>query len=305
MTKRLVGVGHVALDHVFNVARLPTEANKTPASHYRVQVGGMTANAMVAVARLGCRAQLFAPVGDDACAAVFESTLHRERVDTRGLLRVAGASSSVSSVVVDAQGERMIVNHRGSALQQAPALAAHALADADMLLTDPRCPNWASEALQRARATGMPSVLDADAAPQADLQLLVGLADWVVFSEAGLAAFAGTPQAQDSALLLALQAGAKVAVLTRGARGMSWLQQGQAVQHLPAFEVGQVVDTTAAGDVFHGALACARAEGAADIEALRFAAAAAALKCLRGPGVQGAPSRPEVQQLLQRTATPG
>jgi len=59
-----------------------------------------------------------------------------------------------------------------------------------------------------------------------------------------------------------------------------------------------VVDTTAAGDTFHGALAVALGEGGTDEEAIRFAAAAAALKCLQPGGVAGAPRRPQVQSLL-------
>lgn len=298
MVKRLVGVGHVALDHVFEVQNLPHEAVKTPASSYRCAVGGMTANAMVAAARLGCEAHLYAPVGDDASATIFAAYLQSEQVSTQGLLRVPGASSSVSTVVVDAQGERLIINHRGSALAQAGPLAVHALQGADLLLTDPRCPSWAAEALRRARASGLPSVLDADAAPQADLQALVPLADWVVFSERGLAAFMGQEDAEAEALHVALRCGAKVAVWTRGAQGLSALLPGQPLLHLPAFKPQRVVDTTAAGDVFHGALGCARAEGATDLQALRFAAAAAALKCQGGPGVQGAPARPEVLQML-------
>jgi sulfofructose kinase len=73
---------------------------------------------------------------------------------------------------------------------------------------------------------------------------------------------------------------------------------------LPAFEVHPVVDTTAAGDTFHGALAVALGEGRSDEQALRFAAAAAALKCLKPGGVAGAPRRPEVDRFLERALHP-
>ncbi len=182
---RVVGVGHVALDHVFSVATPVLPGGKTPAQRQRSLVGGMTANALLAAARLGAAARIVSPMGDDAAATLFEAHFAREGIAASGLLRVPGAGSSVSAVIVDAQGERTIVNHRGSALAQAPAFDAAWLHGADILLTDPRCVHWAEAALQAARRQGLPSVLDADASPRADLQRLVGLADWVVFSEPG------------------------------------------------------------------------------------------------------------------------
>ena len=294
---RLVGVGHVAVDHHFSVAGAPTLGLKTAAHRYHRGVGGMTCNALVAAARLGAQARLLAPVGDDDAAAVFARYLASERVDPSGLQRVPGAHSSVSAIVVDGCGERTIINHRGNALALAPALDVSRLAGADALLTDPRCQRWAEAALREARRLGLVSVLDADSAPRDDLQRLVGLAAWAVFSSPGMGAWFGSAVADG--LAAALAAGAEVAVLTQGANGLLWQRQGQAVQQLPAFAVHPVIDTTGAGDVFHGALALALAEDQADADALRFAAAAAALKCLRPDGVLGAPRRAELDRFLE------
>jgi sulfofructose kinase len=301
---RLVGVGHVAMDWVFGLPELPTRPGKWAADSRLRAVGGMTANAMVAAARLGAATELIAPVGDDDLAAAFAAHFEQQGVGHRHLQRVPGAASSLSVVIVDHQGERLIVNHRGDALTRAPALGEGALGaaalatldEAGLLLTDPRCPAWAELALRRMRQAGRPSVLDADVAPAEVLQALVPLADWAVFSEAGAQAYAPGPVPQ--VLARALAAGARVAVVTDGERGLRWQRAGQPMQQLPAFAVAPVVDTTAAGDVFHGALGVALAEGLDDAAALRFAAAAAALKCTAGPGVLGAPGRPAVQALL-------
>jgi sulfofructose kinase len=167
---------------------------------------------------------------------------------------------------------------------------------ADVLLTDPRCPAWAQAALERARALRRLSILDGDAAPRQDLQRLVGLSAWAVFSRPGLQAF--EPGTVEQGLAAALAAGAEVAVVTQDDQPMWWQRRGGPLRCLPSFVVQPVVDTTAAGDTFHGALAVALGEGAADEDALRFAAAAAALKCLQPGGIAGAPRREQVQALL-------
>lgn len=293
---RLVGVGHVAIDHLFSVAAAPGLGLKTAAHHYHRGVGGMTCNALVAASRLGAQTRLLAPVGDDDAAAVFARYLTSERVDPSGLLRVPGAHSSVSAIIVDASGERTIINHRGDALARAPDLDLGRLAGADALLTDPRCQRWAEAALRESRRLGLVAVLDADTAPRDDLQRLVGLAAWAVFSTPGMGTWFGSAVADG--LAAALAAGADVAVLTQGNKGLLWQRRGQAVQQMPAFAMHPVIDTTGAGDVFHGALALALAEGQADADALRFAAAAAALKCQRPDGVLGAPRRAALDAFL-------
>ena len=292
----ILGVGHVALDHQFSISAFPARPTKTAAHGYRSGVGGMTANACVAAARLGARVRIASPVGDDASAPFIEAYFRQEGVDPGGLVRVAGAHSSVAAVIVDAQGERLIVSHRGDALRLAPALDATQVDRADVLLTDPRCPAWAQAALDRARMLRRLSILDADAAPRQDLQRLVGLSAWAVFSRAGLEAFEPGPTAQG--LAAALAAGAEVAVVTQDDQPLWWQRRGGELRSLSPFVVQPVVDTTAAGDTFHGALAVALGEGAADEDALRFAAAAAALKCLQPGGIAGAPRREAVEALV-------
>jgi sulfofructose kinase len=296
----IVGVGHVSLDHLFNVATPPRPGLKTPARRYRALVGGMTANALVAAARLGAAARVVSPVGDDETVRLFAEHFAAERIDASGLVRVAGCRSSVSAVIVDEGGERTIVNHRGDALARCGAFEAAWLDGADAVLADPRCADWAAAALRLARARGLPSVFDGDVAPRADLQRLAGEGRWAVFSTPGLAAFHDSAAtAPADALGAALGAGAEVAVVTQGEAGLLWRRAGDGeAMRLAAFEIAPIVDTTAAGDVFHGALAVALAEGRAAVGALRFASAAAALKCRGGDGVLGAPTRAEVEALL-------
>ncbi len=298
MAKHLLCVGHIALDLIFSVSEFPDHPTKTPARRYHRGVGGMSGNAAVALARLGAQVDFCGPVGQDEVADVFEQVLRAEGVGLAGMRRVPGASSSVSSIIVDRHGERMIFNAKGSALDAPGPFDASVMDGIDFVLVDPRCPAWAEAALHEARRRGIPTMLDGEVSPRADLQRLVPLADWRVFSERGLLAYAdGEPEAMLQQL--AAQDPSRRVVRTLGSQGLQWCDAQGRLQHLSAVQAGAVVDTLGAGDVFHAALGLALAEGQADEAALRFAAAAAALKCTRPDGIAGAPSRAQVQALLQ------
>ena len=297
---KVICVGHSALDRVFTVEAWPQASAKVRAHAYAEVGGGMAANAAVAVARLGGAAHFWGPAGADSVAEVMSAQLRAAGVDERGLRRFAGLNSSTSAILIDARGERLIVSYRGTALE-APAdwLQLDQVGSAGALLADVRWPQGAIAALRAARRAGIPSVLDADTAEPATLRALAGEAEYAVFSEPGLACFAGGGNIEGG-LRRALALGARLAAVTQGERGVFWVEAGEpeGLRHVPAFAV-PVVDTLAAGDVFHGAFALELARGQASAEALRFAAAAAAIKCTRPGGRSGSPSRDEVERFLR------
>jgi sulfofructose kinase len=305
MPARVVCIGHSALDRVFTLDAWPPPGTsaKVSAKSYVETGGGMAANAAAAIARLGGEAVFIGPVGDDSVADAMQADLDRSGVDTADMRRLPGRRSSISAILVDARGERLIVNYRGDSIATgAEWLPLDRIDKAGALLVDPRWFAGASAGLRRARGNGVPTILDADVAPAETLAALAPLADHVIFSEQGLAIFAAGRD-DISALRSALESGASVAGVTRGADGFEWVQRGSAerVRSLPAPRV-KAVDTTGAGDVFHGAYALAIAEGQAIEVAAAFACAAAALKCTR-PGTRaGAPARAEVEHLM--TSTP-
>jgi sulfofructose kinase len=296
---KVICVGHSALDRVFTVDAWPQASAKVRANSLVEVGGGMAANAAVAVARLGGEACFWGPVGEDGVADVMKAQLQAAGVDVRGLRRCAGLTSSTSAILIDARGERLIVSYRGTALE-APAdwLPLDQIGSAGALLADVRWPQGALAALRAARRAGIPSVIDADTAEPATLRSLAGEAEYAVFSESGLACFAGAGDTEGG-LRRALALGARLAAMTQGERGVFWIEAGEpeGLRHLPAFAV-PVVDTLAAGDVFHGAFALELARGKLPAVALRVAAAAAAIKCTRPGGRSGSPSRDEVERFL-------
>jgi sulfofructose kinase len=160
----------------------------------------------------------------------------------------------------------------------------------DAVLADTRWTPGNLAALDLARARGIPGVLDAEAPID---RALLSAASHVAFSRQGLASVSfGAPDAALAALDLAAWA-----CVTDGADGV-YVRGGA---RIPAPRVA-AVDTLGAGDVWHGAFALRLAEGADETEAIRFANAAAALKCARPWGRLGCPTRAETEAFLKETA---
>jgi sulfofructose kinase len=297
--RRVICVGHAALDRVFSVDSWPAGSGKIAAHRFWESGGGMAANAAAAIARLGGDAVFWGPTGDDAIATAIHAQFVADGVDATYLRAFAGRTSSHSAVIVDDRGERLVVGLRGSALQ-APAdwLPLEQVAFAGALLADVRWPDGARRALQAARSAGIPAILDAEIAAAEILEALARAADHVIFSQRGLEAYAGGDT--EGGLRKALANGAKLAAMTSGEAGVRWIESAAPldVRYCPAFAV-DTIDTLAAGDVFHGAYALALAEGQRIGDAMRFAAAAAAIKCSRPGGRGGAPVRGEVEVLLE------
>jgi len=293
----LVCVGLTAYDVVWEVATLPAGGGKTRASQFREGGGGMAANAAVAAARLGGRVRFWGRAGDDRAGHAMADELRALGVDVAGLRLFPGARSSVSGIVVDARGERSIVNFRGDGLPEDPAwLPLDTIAATDAVLGDVRWPDGVAAAFAAARASGVPTVLDGDMAEPAIFDALLPLTDHAVFSEPALAAYAPDLPDEPARLHHALSRGCRLAAVTRGERGVVWTDGGP-LHAQRAFRVDPV-DTTGAGDVFHGAYALAIGARVEVADAFRFAAAVAAMKCTQPGGRAGVPALAQVVEAL-------
>ena len=294
---RVVSAGIGVLDQVWELPALPEAPGKYIASGLRAVGGGMAANAAVAVAALGGQAAWCGRLGADAVGATLLAALQRHGVDTRGVTVAEGARSPSSAVLLDGEGERILAVFPGAGLPEDAPVPPELLEGAGAVLADPRWVGGAERLFALAAARGLPRVFDADIAPREVLHRLARQAEHVIFSERGLAAFCGHPDAAAGLAEAAAMLPAQVAV-TLGARGSLWWRGGRAVG-LGAPRV-QARDTTGCGDVFHGAYALALAEGAAVEEAARLATAAAALKAARGSGWESMPDRPAAEALARQ-----
>jgi sulfofructose kinase len=301
-SSRILCAGGAVQDIVMRVDKFPDAGTKVQASDFLITSGGQAGNAAVAVARLGGQVSFAGPLGagDDEFASRIVASLKRENIDCAGVMRVPGAISSVSLILVDARGEKMIATRRDQGLSSvAPEHPERIVATVNAVLLDNRYPDFVTPICKAAQARRIPRVLDLDRAAALDDPLLLACSHVISSAEA----LRGSTGIDDLPAALA-KIGERFdgfLAYTDGPDGVYWLDHGK-VRHMDAFKV-KAIDTLGAGDVFHGAFTFRLVESGDIIDAMRFAAAAAAIKCTRFGGLMGAATRAEVDDFLKQNPT--
>lgn len=291
----IVCLGHAALDRIYGIAAFPAVPEKVTAATMEEVGGGMAANAAVAAARLGGKVAFCGRVGDDLAGHAISDGLRSEGIDISQVRRFPGGVSSTSAVIVDARGERLLINDRGHGLcDDADWLDLQTLSQARVVLADVRWPTGALALFRAAREAGATTVLDGDMGAGAALPDLLALSDYVLFSTPGLTEFQSGDQV--AALGRALAFGAVHVGVTRGADGYIWVDR-LGKHHSPAFEI-HALDTSGAGDAFHGGFIWALAEGYPVVVCVKVAQAVAPLKCLSRGNRRGLPDRRTLDRFL-------
>src|SRR5689334_296168 len=165
--KRIICVGHAALDRIYRIEAFPPEPTKVRALEHVEAGGGMAANAAAAIARLGGKAELWSRIGDDAAGSAIRAGLRADRVDARYVQAFEGARSSTSAIVVDGKGERLIVGQRDAGWREGLRAV-----------------------FARARRDKVPTVLDADLGAREALPGILKLTEHAIFSAPALREFA-------------------------------------------------------------------------------------------------------------------
>jgi sulfofructose kinase len=287
-------VGHAAYDLVFSVPHHPNPDEKIFADGFIACGGGPAANAAVTVARLGLKAAFGGRLGRDIYGEKHWDELTGEGVCTRFIARCQ-SPTPLSVVLVKPDGRRALVNYKGETLHTPVEGIDFSAAAPRVMLFDGHEPLLSVSLAARARTEGIVTILDAGSLHEGT-QALMGRVDYLVASEKFAWQYLGR-QDEDEALSC-LAEHASIVVITLGERGLVW-KRGDECGALPAFPVA-AVDTTGAGDAFHGAFAAAVAAGMAWRDVLRYASAAGALCCTKMGARTGLPSLQDLQGLLQR-----
>ena len=297
--RRILCIGHSALDRIYRIESFPPEPTKVRALEHVESGGGMAANAAVAIARLGGKAELWSRIGDDPAGQIIKAGLKSERVDVRYVQAFEDARSSTSAVIVDDRGERLIVGQRDTGMPSSTDwLPLERIGEMHAILGDVRWLEGIRAVFSRARTEGVPTILDVDLGAREVLPEILALADYAIFSKPALREFAGhlaNPPDLGPALDHVLSLGPMHAGVTMGALGYRWQEKGalgdRLSGHVPAPAVN-AIDTTGAGDAFHGAFTLMIAEGHPTQLCAEVAVEVAARKCTRLGSRVGLPRSP-------------
>ncbi len=294
----------VTIDVLARVPYLPRPDEVFEVPAVEVHGGGPVASAMAAASRLGTACAVVGSVGDDAWGDWIAEGLADLGVDVTNLYRRAGAASPRSIVLVEGgTGRRSIMYSTGTSLRLAvDEVPWERLRGARALHLDGVHPAAALAAARAAREAGVTVSYDGGAGPfWPGLDDLLPLVDVLIVAREFAERYTGREDVADAAHALG-RWGARHVVITDGARG-AWSWVAGRAQHQPAFAV-DVVDTTGAGDAFHGGYLHAYLAGDDPVGCLSFASAVGALACTRLGGRAGLPDRGEVESFLARQSGP-
>jgi sulfofructose kinase len=297
----VLGIGLNATDTLILLSEFPPYAGKVAFERELLSPGGQVATAIVACAKLGTRSKYIGTIGDDLRGCVQRESLEGTGVDTSGLILREGCPNQTAYILIDqCTGERTVLWQRDSSLRLSPSEIDPAdIAGCRLLHIDGYDTEAAAFAAGVARAHGIPVSLDVDTV-YPNFEPVLRNVDILVASSVWPARWTGETDPFIALALLQREYGMRIAAMTLGEHGSLALSEG-VYTYSPAFRV-HTVDTTGAGDVFHGALCVAMLTGMPMQEALDFSNAAAALNCT-AIGARGhIASRTEVDALLASPA---
>ena len=286
-------VGHACYDLVFSVPRHPAGDEKIFADDLVGCGGGPAANAAVTVSRLGFKSAFAGYLGEDIFGTRHLQELIEDRVYTDLIVR-GSSPTPLSTILVKPDGKRSLINYKA----ETGPLSAGAIDFSSILpkviLFDGHEPQLSISLAEKACKEYIPTVLDAGSLHEGT-QALMEQVDYLVCSEKFARQFAG----DEEKALARLTEVSPAVVITLGERGLIW-QRGTKRGALPAFPI-IAIDTTGAGDAFHGAFAAAVSSGMDWLDILRYASAAGTFCCTRTGARPGLPSRKELHELLKKT----
>ena len=293
--EKIMVIGSSNTDLLIKTNRIPDPGETVLGGTFMMNAGGKGANQAVAVARIGGGVKFVAKIGDDMFGQRSLESYARDGIDISYIIKDGAAPSGMALITVDAAGENCIVVAPGANDRLTPA-DIDAVADAIRRLEIP-----------------MPAVEYAAAiAREAGTKVILNPAPAAVLSDGLLSGlYMITPNRSESQLLtgvvvdgwegaeraadVLLARGVRNVVVTLGSLG-ALVRSGEVSERIPAHRV-DAVDTTAAGDVFNGALCVGLAEGRTLVEAVRFATRASAISVTRMGAQSSIPTRAELDSL--------
>ncbi len=296
----VVGVGLNATDTLLLVPRFPAYAGKEPFVEEILSPGGQVASAMVCCAVLGLRTKYIGTVGDDLRGQVQLESLKGTGIDISDVQVRANTANQSAYIVIDqSTGERTVFWRRDEGLRLEPSeIKPEMIATAELLHIDGHDTQAVERAAQIARKNGIPVTVDVDTVYHG-FDRVLPFVDYLVTSSEFPVRWTNVNDPFKALETIQDEYGMRVAAMTLGAHGCLARFEGK-FHYSPAYVVN-CVDTTGAGDVFHGAFCYSVVKGYSMQETLDFSNAAAALNCT-ALGARGGISRHEDAAALMKRA---
>jgi ribokinase len=301
--RRVVVIGSANIDLTVKLDRIPQLGETVSEGEFYTSFGGKGANQAVAAHKAGAEVRFIAKVGNDHNGDAIVQHLGALGLGVDGILKDNSLPSGVALIMVDRLGNNAIAVAPGSnanlTVEDIYNAQSH-IAWAEVLLIQLEIPLLTvKEGLRIAKANGLMSILNPAPASPLTTEIL-SLTDIITPNEVEAIALSGfrTKDMDETvrATRKLVESGVGQVIITLGEKGACWVHRG-GIQFFSPFQV-DVVDTTAAGDAFNGALACGLAEGQPMPDAIRFASAAGALAVTRRGAQDSLPSREEIDRVL-------
>ncbi|WP_224962235.1 carbohydrate kinase family protein [Geomonas subterranea] len=296
----VVGLGVCTMDLLMVVDELPGGELVQRAHASALAGGGPVATALVALARLGARAAMLDLVGGDLIGRMILTELGAEGVDTAGMVIDAGSTSSQASVLVRKRdGARAIAFAPGSSGELSPRMMNETMIrSARILHLNGRHWQACLAAARVARDAGVLVSFDGGSHRfRPEHRELLPLVDICIVAQEYAASCTGKSSPELAAEAL-LGYGPQLVAVTSGTRGSFILSHAGEAFHQPAYEVEGVVDTTGAGDAYHGGFLFAVSRGLSLKDSARYASAAGALNTRALGGRAALPTLAELESFI-------
>jgi sulfofructose kinase len=293
----VVGVGLNATDTLLVVPRFPAFAGKVPFEEEIVSPGGQVASALAACASLGLRTKYIGTIGDDERARIQLASLREWGINVDHVQTRAGCPNQSAYIIIDrGTGERTVLWSRPDCLRIDPGeIAPEQIQCARLLHIDGHDTPAVAHAARIAHEAGIPVTVDVDTIYHG-FDRVLPYVDYLIASSEFPTQWTNERDPLRALQVIQQEYGMRVAAMTLGAHGVLALERGR-FQYSPAFVVN-CVDTTGAGDVFHGAFCYSVLQGMNLADALDFSNAMAALNCTAMGARGGIRSLEDVRQLI-------